>query len=113
VNQHSAAVSVSAGAQKGEWRWVIARPSVPELREALHLEPEANLGANWAAVAHLLAPASAGDLSNPSSAIVFPPASVWARFLMLAIHWRRSNSHLLRTFSPPVLPLSPSALSCR
>src|SRR5205814_73630 len=96
-----------------EWRRAIERPSVAALGAALRLEPEANLGANSAAVERLLAPVSAGDLSNPSSAVLSPPGSVWARFLMLAIHWPRSNSHSIRTFSPSVLPLSLSAPSCR
>src|SRR5207302_6050537 len=98
---------------KEELRWAIARKSVAALGAALRLEPEANLGANWAAIERLLAPMNAGDLSNPSSAVLSPLGSVWAQFLMLAIHWPRSNSYLIRTFFPLALPLSAFAPPCR
>ena len=51
--------------------------------------------------------ACAPSLSNECSrflksivAVLFLLASEWGRFLMLAIHWPRSNSHLIRTFFP-------------
>src|SRR6059058_638313 len=87
-------VGVGWGVEGGvAWGSVV---SVVALPAALCLAPAP--GAKRAALARPPPPMSAGDFSNPSSAVLFLLASEWARFLMLAIHWPRSNSHLIRTF---------------